>query len=416
MNTSIVPEFSKLTVDVTKRLSKTVKKEQGIFITPHTIIHKFYHRIVDLGRARGLEFRDILEPSCGTCEIVNYLDNVLSGVSIDAIEKNDMIFREISSLSFSNEVMLFHQDFMSYITSKRYSLILGNPPYIACHKDDLSADYQPYLTKKTNLMAAFILHSMELLQDGGIMAFILPARFMNSAYYAGLRLHMKTRGEILDIVDFGADNKFLDTQQATVGLIFKRCAVPVVAPCAFSVLFGETYVFTTDAAKLRSVLAGSTTLAALGFRVRTGTVVWNQHKPKLTDDTSKTLLLYNTNLVDGRIQLREFANVEKKQYIDMAQSTGPCIVVNRGHGNSCYSLQYAYVDEEILGTPFLVENHLHIIYSLSTDREEVKKGFDLISKSFTNPKTEIFIDMFLGNNGLSKTELETIFPIYLSTE
>jgi hypothetical protein len=32
-------EFSQLTIDITKQLSKTVKKEQGIFITPKTIIN-----------------------------------------------------------------------------------------------------------------------------------------------------------------------------------------------------------------------------------------------------------------------------------------------------------------------------------------------------------------------------------------
>jgi hypothetical protein len=40
-------------------------------------------------------------------------------------------------------------------------------------------------------------------------------------------------------------------------------------------------------------------------------------------------------------------------------------------------------------------------------------GQSVLSWSFKNPKTQIFIDLFLGNNGLSKTELETIFPIYL---
>ena len=32
--------------------------------------------------------------------------------------------------------------------------------------------------------------------------------------------------------------------------------------------------------------------------------------------------------------------------------------------------------------------------------------------SFNNKKTQHFIELFLGNNGLSKTELESIFPIY----
>jgi hypothetical protein len=55
----------------------------------------------------------------------------------------------------------------------------------------------------------------------------------------------------------------------------------------------------------------------------------------------------------------------------------------------------------------LVENHLNMILC------KTEENARLILASFTNKKTETFVSMFLGNNGLSKTELETIFPIYL---
>ena len=47
------------------------------------------------------------------------------------------------------------------------------------------------------------------------------------------------------------------------------------------------------------------------------------------------------------------------------------------------------------------------------DNGSGKELYEKIINSFKNPKTQLFIDMYLGNNGLSKTELETIFPIYL---
>ena len=62
----------------------------------------------------------------------------------------------------------------------------------------------------------------------------------------------------------------------------------------------------------------------------------------------------------------------------------------------------------------MIENHLNEIYSPTIfDKKELIKLYDTVIKSFKNPKTQLFIDLFLGNNGLSKTELETIFPIYL---
>ena len=87
----------------------------------------------------------------------------------------------------------------------------------------------------------------------------------------------------------------------------------------------------------------------------------------------------------------------------MVGTTEPTIVVNRGNGNSAYKLSYAYIDGR---TPYLVENHLNFI--MCKTEENAKR----IMKSLTNEKTEQFVSMFLGNNGLSKTELETIFPIY----
>jgi hypothetical protein len=64
--------------------------------------------------------------------------------------------------------------------------------------------------------------------------------------------------------------------------------------------------------------------------------------------------------------------------------------------------------------PFLCENHLNVIYSKEIkDKTNLLQLYDNVIKSFKNPKTLIFINLFCGNNALSKTELHTIFPIYI---
>ena len=149
----------------------------------------------------------------------------------------------------------------------------------------------------------------------------------------------------------------------------------------------------------------------MGLRVRTGSVVWNQVKELLTTDATETMLIYNTNLtVEHTVEARTFSNVEKKQYIQGVEGkTAEVLVVNRGNGNSKYKLQYALIGGG--GFTYLVENHLNEVYY----EDGVANGSDLLAsvvQSFKNPKTQLFIDFYLGNNGLSKTELETIFPIY----
>jgi hypothetical protein len=162
---------------------------------------------------------------------------------------------------------------------------------------------------------------------------------------------------------------------------------------------------------LNFILEGATTLKNMGLRVRTGSVVWNQVKKQLTTDATKTMLIYNSNVTtEYTVEPRTFSNAAKKQYIELEGKTEQILVVNRGNGNAKYRLQYALIETGT--TPYLVENHLNEIYydGLEADRTKL---FETVVKSFQNPKTQLFINFYLGNNGLSKTELETIFPIYL---
>ena len=176
---------------------------------------------------------------------------------------------------------------------------------------------------------------------------------------------------------------------------------------------GDNYIFTPDASKLKTYLENSTTLQKLGLVVKTGTIVWNEKKELLNNDPTNTILLYNTNVTnDNKILITSFKNKDKGQYINQEGLTDPIIVVNRGNGNASYNFKYALVDD--LKNPFLVENHLNIIYSeIGREKKELIKLYKKIIKSFENEKTKEFIQLFFGNNGLSKTELETILPIYL---
>jgi hypothetical protein len=154
--------------------------------------------------------------------------------------------------------------------------------------------------------------------------------------------------------------------------------------------------------------------------VKTGSIVWNEHKGAMSDDKGKTMLIYNSNITDDHtIITREFTNDEKKQYIDLDDaedkiSNKPAILVNRGNGNTKYKFTYAGInmrdnDEKV---PYVVENHLNVIVA-NEDTVESRALMNKVLVSFGNKKTLEFIKLFSGNGGLSKTELETILPIYL---
>ena len=405
-------QYSQLSIDITQQLSKDEKKEYGIFITPHIIVKKLVDSILKYSSQNGINIQTILEPSCGTCEIVNYCDNIFDGIHIDAIELNNKIFETIKNLTFKNSVEIIHDNFIQQNVASptnKYDLIIGNPPYFVLEKGyKIPKQMEPYISGRPNMFGLFIIQAISMLSENGILAFIIPKSFLNSSYYSKIRNYIKEKCEIIEIIDFEKDNKFIDTQQSTFGIIIKN--VPK-EECNYSIKFNDNFMFTNDAIFLKSLLEGTTTLDKLGLGVRTGNIVWNQHKDKLTDDPNETILIYNTNLTkEHTIDLKTFKNDEKHQYIKKEGRIDPILVVNRGNGNSSYKLNYALIT---MG-PYLIENHLNEIYPIKQKkRQDLIVLFNKIIQSFENPKTQLFIDLFLGNNGLSKTELETIFPIYL---
>jgi hypothetical protein len=420
-------QFSTLTIELTKSLSKDEKKDYGIFITPLCIIDKLVSNSTQYAKDNNISIQTILEPACGTCAIVNYCDTSFKSVTIDAVEFNEKMYEAIKDLPFSkkNKVTIHQSDFITYKSQTMYDLTISNPPYFVCKKGyKVPREYTEYIIGRPNIFGIFILKQLSMTRVGGLAAFIIPKSFMNSSYYGKIRDYIKATCKIVLLEDYALDNDFIDTEQATFGLILHKVNkiidkdLIILETCPYSVKIGEHYAFTPDALTLRTLLEGSSTLAELGFAVRTGNVVWNQckagntdGKPELTSDSTQTVLIYDSNITkDHKIKLMTFKNEEKHQYIQREGRMDMVLAVKRGHGNSTYKLNYALID---MKTPYLCENHINEIYPCSAiKKSDAIALFDKIMKSFENPKTQQFIDLFLGNNGLSKTELESLFPIY----
>ena len=275
-------QFSELSLQLTKQLSKTEKKKFGIFLTPQCIIECLHKSIIDF--VGDKKFQHILEPSCGSCEIIRYLDTHYENVEIDGIEWNETIFQSIQSLSFQNEVKLINQNFLKFYSEKKYDLIIGNPPYFVCSKTDIPSQYNEYKIGRPNIFVIFILHALSMLKKDGILAFIIPKSFLNSIYYSQVRNYIKQTCKIVKIEDYSSFNKFIDTEQTTFGLILQKKEDIVPFECDYSLCINHSFIFSENTKELKKILEGSTTLEKLGFKVRTGQIVWNEHKEILTHD------------------------------------------------------------------------------------------------------------------------------------
>jgi hypothetical protein len=420
-------QFNQLSLLLTKKLSKEIKKSQGIFFTPKSITNQLVSTALSF--IKNQNNLSILEPACGTCEIVQHLDGILDNATFTCYELNQDIFQSISKLQFKNKTILANCDFIKVNNNELYDLIIGNPPYFVCKRESVPKQYKNHISGRPNMFGLFILHSLTKLKINGILAFIVPKSFFNSIYYASIRSYIRETCKILNIKDYKNNNDFLDTEQSTFGLVLQKLkndddinddekkddSFLELDDCDYSLRIpeGGNFIFTPDAVQLKTYLKNSTTIQKLGLAVKTGTIVWNEKKELLNNDKTNTILLYNTNVTnDNKIQLTTFKNKDKGQYINLEGSIEPIIVVNRGNGNSNYNFKYAVIDD--FKQPYLVENHLNMIYNESgMEKTELISLYKQIIKSFEHEKTKEFIQLFFGNNGLSKTELETILPIYL---
>jgi hypothetical protein len=131
-------------------------------------------------------------------------------------------------------------------------------------------------------------------------------------------------------------------------------------------------------------------------------------------------VIYQTNIVDGKVildNLKSGKNDEKKQYISGYSGnpmTGPAILISRGFGNK-YNFVYSSIEDT--NFKFYGENHINVVYcpdSISSTNTsiDINKTFQRIKSSLSDPRTGQFIQMFVGNGAFSKTELETILPIF----
>lgn len=382
--------YSYFSKELTARFSKKEKKDSGIFFTPPRFIQ---HNLELLPLTEVLR---VLEPSCGSGEYIDALSS-FPHLQVTGIEKNEIMCR-------SSPRPILNMDFLEYETSEKFDLIIGNPPYFVMKKSDVAKKYHEFFDGRPNIFILFIIKSLELLKDDGYLSFVLPANFLNSLSYEKTRKQL-AQFKILHIVE--CKEKYLETQQDTILLVVQK------TKSHDSFDFKGYTIFTTEEnrMKLSKLYEDSTTLKDLGFRVKVGTIVWNQCKEILTDDSTKTRLIYSSDICDNSIILKKYKDEKKKNYIKKEGSNDLTLVINRGYGKGEYIFNYCLITGE---ETYLIENHLiSVEYTQEISREDLMILYTKIMSSFDDERTREFIRIYFGNNAINTTELNNILPIYL---
>lgn len=397
--------YSSISQKLNKNISLKDKKQDGIFFTPITTIKeniKFLQPYM-----KDIEY--ILEPSCGSCEYIMELNRYGKKFHITGVEYNKTIYESIKELATDN-VSLYNTDFLRFEVEQKYDLIIGNPPYFVLKKTNVEPRYHDFFDGRPNIFILFILKSLKLLNPNGILSFVLPRNFLNCAYYDKTRKYLSEHYTLLNIMN--CNDSFMDTNQATIIVIFQNKKDKTDSNDKYILNINDFTIFgeIETIIQLKELCKNSTTLDKLDFVVNVGTVVWNQCKNILTDDNTKTLLIYSSDIKSNTLQIQNYNNPDKKNYIKKKGVDKPLLVVNRGYGIGNYKFDYLLIKG---GFEYLIENHLICIkYSKPISDEDLIVKYKKILSSLDEDKTKEFIKLYFGNSAINTTELCKVLPIF----
>ena len=143
----------------------------------------------------------VLEPSCGKGVFLDHLvENGFSNIS--AYEIDTTLGARYDFIKFAS--------FLSVPTTEKYSVIIGNPPYIRWKniEPELKAElesnalWNKYFNSLCDYLFIFILKSIEHLEENGELIFICTEYWMNTTHSVTLRNYMCANGYFTEIYHF----------------------------------------------------------------------------------------------------------------------------------------------------------------------------------------------------------------------
>jgi len=342
--------------------------------------------------------------------------------------------------------------------------LVGNPPY---GKVKFSAREEHYFRSTVyghpNLYGLFLQAGVDLLGPGGRLSYLTPSSILSGLYFKNLRRYLARRLYLREMIEITSRRDvFDDVLQGMMILAVERRADAEMAPrapccSAESALLkvrrwpedeggeksqpvaeisakeaileraGEIYFLFSprplDYEILRGFFAVETSLSSpeVGFKTRTGPIVWNRLKDHLSNESADTVpLLWSNEVGRYRFQRQPGKNDERSHLKRTPRtvpllSTQPAILVQRTTAREQPRRLVAAYPEEFLTNQeqYAVENHLNCIVQVDST-SPVSAWYVL---GLLNSKLYDYVFRILnGSTQVSATELDLLpVPIQVSS-
>ena len=203
------------------------QKLRGAYYTPPAIASFILHWGINVSTDA-----DILEPSCG------------DGVFLEQMARDQMAFHHVTAVEYEaveaekaraiglHDSEVINSDFHCFCldTEQRFSLIVGNPPFIRYqYYDEGQQELAGEIFKKaglkrsklTNAWVTFVVGCSLLLKENGKMGFVIPSELLQVTYAKQLRKYLARFFNKINIISF-ENLVFEEIQQEVVLLLCER--------------------------------------------------------------------------------------------------------------------------------------------------------------------------------------------------
>lgn len=188
----------------------TDKKYTGSYYTPSYLARFISKRV--LSHFENRTHISILEPSVGDGSFVEEFSKFSEiDINLTALDINQEELNKASEKWNTKKSSFIKTDFLEYSTTKKYSVVIGNPPYV---KKNILTSKQIELSKKIhlsedltdvsvkNIWATFLVKANTLLSKDGILAFVLPSELLQVKFAEEIREYLKNEFERIEIFTF----------------------------------------------------------------------------------------------------------------------------------------------------------------------------------------------------------------------
>lgn len=192
--------------EVVKTLSSVLDSTQldalkasitSAYYTPPHVVSSMVKQISEKLFNKEHEFMHILEPSCGNGQVISALYEAFPNARIVGVELDPITALIAKKMFLDKRVKIIQADFLEAcnycgdvifkegkedetVRQLKFDLVIGNPPY--------GVDFKPQHDhfdggNSSNWEEFFTNASANLLNDGGILSFVVPSRCMDKPYH-----------------------------------------------------------------------------------------------------------------------------------------------------------------------------------------------------------------------------------------